>query len=75
MEICWNVGGVRVFESWDQAGVLGLLVGPFMGEVWGWGMSMYGQLGLGFSGDSFEPGLGMTMSKVQEPTEISQFLP
>ena len=45
------------------------------GEVWGWGMSMYGQLGLGFSGDSFEPGLGMTMSKVQEPTEISQFLP
>lgn len=26
------------------------------GLVWGWGMSMYGQLGLGFSADSFEPG-------------------
>ena len=38
MEIRWNVGGVRVFESWDQASVLGLLVGPFMGEVWGWGL-------------------------------------
>ena len=36
---------------------------------------MYGQLGLGFSGDSFEPGLGMSMSKVAEPTEITQFLP
>jgi len=33
-------------------------------------MSNYGQLGLGFSGDSFEPGLGMEKSKVYEPTEL-----
>jgi alpha-tubulin suppressor-like RCC1 family protein len=44
-------------------------------KVWGWGMSMYGQLGLGFSGDSFEPGVGMLYSKVSEPTEITPFLP
>jgi alpha-tubulin suppressor-like RCC1 family protein len=27
-------------------------------------------LGLGFSADSFEPGIGMEKSKVYEPTEI-----
>lgn len=36
---------------------------------------MYGQLGLGFSGDTFEPGLGMTMSKVEVPTNITPSLP
>ena len=45
------------------------------GEVWGWGMSLYGQLGIGISGDSFEPGLGMTLSKKPEPTYITEFLP
>ena len=40
-------------------------------QVWGWGMSMYGQLGLGFSGDSFEPGEGMSRSRVIEPKEIT----
>ena len=44
-------------------------------QVWGWGMSMYGQLGLGFSGDSFEPGEGMMKSKVTIPTEITQYMP
>jgi alpha-tubulin suppressor-like RCC1 family protein len=34
-------------------------------------MSMYGQLGLGFSADSFEPGYGMIRSRVNEPTEIT----
>ena len=38
-------------------------------------MSMYGQLGLGFSGDSFEPGEGMSKSKVTIPTEITQYMP
>ena len=33
-------------------------------------MSLYGQLGLGFSADSFEPGLGMEKSKVMEPRKI-----
>ena len=36
-------------------------------KIWGWGMSMYGQLGLGFSSDSFEPGLGLLKSKVLDP--------
>ena len=40
-------------------------------QVWGWGMSLYGQLGLGFSGDSFEPGEGMFRSRVIEPKEIT----
>mmetsp|Transcript_34656 Transcript_34656/g.53034 ORF Transcript_34656/g.53034 Transcript_34656/m.53034 type:complete len:151 (+) Transcript_34656:6645-7097(+) len=40
------------------------------GQIWGWGLSMYGQLGLGFSSDSFEPGMGMEKSKVPEPKEI-----
>jgi alpha-tubulin suppressor-like RCC1 family protein len=40
------------------------------GEIYGWGMSNYGQLGLGFSADSFEPGIGMEKSKVHEPSEI-----
>ena len=38
-------------------------------------MSLYGQLGIGISGDSFEPGLGMTLSKKPEPTDITEFLP
>ena len=29
------------------------------GKIYGWGTSMYGQLGLGFSADSFEPGFGL----------------
>ena len=45
------------------------------GKVWGWGMSMYGQLGLGFSGDSFEPGIGMIKSRVNTPTEITPYFP
>jgi alpha-tubulin suppressor-like RCC1 family protein len=40
------------------------------GKLYGWGMSNYGQLGLGFSSDSFEPGIGMEKSKVHEPQEI-----
>lgn len=44
-------------------------------QVWGWGMSMYGQLGLGFSGDSFAPGEGMIKSKVTSPTEITPYMP
>lgn len=40
-------------------------------ELFGWGMSNYGQLGLGFSSDSFEPGIGMEKSKVHEPSEIT----
>ena len=40
-------------------------------ELFGWGMSNYGQLGLGFSSDSFEPGIGMEKSKVHEPQEIT----
>ena len=41
------------------------------GKIYGWGISNYGQLGLGFSADSFEPGIGMEKSKVHEPTEIT----
>jgi hypothetical protein len=37
------------------------------GLIFGWGMSNYGQLGLGFSSDSFEPGVGMQKTKVYEP--------
>lgn len=40
------------------------------GKLYGWGMSNYGQLGLGFSSDTFEPGVGMEKSKVYEPKEI-----
>ena len=40
-------------------------------KIFGWGMSNYGQLGLGFSSDSFEPGMGMERSKVHEPSEIT----
>ena len=45
------------------------------GKIWGWGMSMYGQLGLGFSGDSFEPGVGMSKSRVNQPTEMTSYFP
>lgn len=41
------------------------------GKIYGWGMSNYGQLGLGFSSDSFEPGIGMEKSKVYEPKQIT----
>lgn len=44
-------------------------------KVFGWGMSMYGQLGLGFSADSFEPGIGLSKSKVLIPVEITPYLP
>lgn len=40
------------------------------GSIFGWGLSLYGQLGLGFSSDSFEPGLGQEKSKVPEPRRI-----
>ena len=40
------------------------------GEVYGWGNSNYGQLGLGFSGESFEPGTGNAESSIYEPTLI-----
>lgn len=40
------------------------------GRVYGWGNSNYGQLGLGFSGESFEPGTGNAESSVFEPTLI-----
>jgi hypothetical protein len=33
-------------------------------------MGWVGQLGLGFSSDSFEPGIGMEKSKVVSPREI-----
>lgn len=36
---------------------------------------MYGQLGLGFSQDSFDPGTGMERSKVRMPTDITHHLP
>jgi hypothetical protein len=36
---------------------------------------MYGQLGLGFSADSFEPGIGLSKSKVLIPVEITPYLP
>lgn len=41
------------------------------GNLYGWGQSNYGQLGLGFSSDSFEPGVGLSKSKVPEPQEIT----
>lgn len=41
------------------------------GRLFGWGLSNYGQLGLGFSSDSYEPGTGLEKSKVQEPIEIT----
>ena len=41
------------------------------GRLFGWGLSNYGQLGLGFSSDSFEPGTGLEKSKIQEPVEIT----
>jgi alpha-tubulin suppressor-like RCC1 family protein len=44
-------------------------------KVLGWGLSMYGQLGLGFGEENFEPGTGQINSKVTVPTEISPFLP
>lgn len=36
---------------------------------------MYGQLGVGFSADSFEPGLGLSKSKVLVPVDVTPFLP
>lgn len=36
---------------------------------------MYGQLGLGFSADSFEPGIGLAKSKVLVPVEVTPYLP
>lgn len=41
------------------------------GRVYGWGLCVYGQLGLGFTGDSFEPGTGNAKSTVNEPAFIS----
>jgi len=40
------------------------------GELYGWGFSSSGQLGLGFCADSFEPGSGVLNSKVSLPRKI-----
>ena len=40
------------------------------GRVHAWGNGNYGQLGLGFSGESFEPGTGNSRSSVFEPTLV-----
>lgn len=40
------------------------------GDVYGWGYSSFGQLGLGFCADSFEPGMGDHYSKVFEPRKL-----
>ncbi len=40
------------------------------GEVFGWGFSNYGQLGLGYTCDTFEPGTGNYNSKVCEATKL-----
>lgn len=40
------------------------------GKVYAWGNGNYGQLGLGFSGESFEPGTGDAESSVFEPTFV-----
>ncbi len=40
------------------------------GKVFAWGWGENGQLGLGFSSDSFEPGTGGSKSIVYSPREI-----
>ena len=79
---CESIATPRQLESLTNQNVIQVSCGEAHtvalaedGKVWGWGMSMYGQLGLGFSGDSFEPGVGMLYSRVNEPTEITPFLP
>lgn len=52
------------------AGVAHSLALTENGRVYGWGNGNYGQLGLGFSGESFEPGTGDAESSVFEPTII-----
>lgn len=40
------------------------------GDVYAWGFNNYGQLGLGFSGEDFEPGTGNAGSIVYTPRKI-----
>jgi len=42
------------------------------GNVFGWGLSNYGQLGLGLKADNFEPGTGNERCKIQEPTRVDR---
>ena len=53
------------------AGVAHSLALSDEGKVYGWGHSNYGQLGLGFSNETFEPGTGNAQSCVFEPTELT----
>lgn len=41
------------------------------GEVYSWGTSSSGQLGLGFCEDSFEPGTGLTQARRVNPEKVS----
>ena len=43
------------------------------GKCYSWGFGSNGQLGLGFCEDSFEPGYGMSKSRVFEPKLIENF--
>ena len=43
------------------------------GKCYSWGFGSNGQLGLGFCEDSFEPGYGMSKSRVLEPKLIENF--
>eukprot|EP00928_Gymnodinium_smaydae_P020157 TRINITY_DN17791_c0_g1_i1.p1 TRINITY_DN17791_c0_g1~~TRINITY_DN17791_c0_g1_i1.p1 ORF type:complete len:1124 (+),score=129.20 TRINITY_DN17791_c0_g1_i1:67-3372(+) len=40
------------------------------GRIWSWGWGEFGQLGLGFAGDTFEPGHGGSASKRPTPSMI-----
>ncbi len=43
------------------------------GKCYSWGFGSNGQLGLGFCEDSFEPGYGMSKSRIFEPKLIENF--
>ena len=57
-----------------MAGVAHSLALTDDGEVDGWGWNNYGQLGLGYTSESFEPGTGQLETQVFEPVHI-QHLP